>query len=490
MWVDQQFWAQLAKADRSLFRAVAYRFMQVAAQLVRHLRGKRFDVSRLVSDVEAVRAIMVQTWAEHAQELRAPAEAGAAHAFSHVGAEDARQALDNAKDATEQFRQAELQYGGRAAYEAQKAPGATLLTYPQWIITKTPNFKQFYGDWVAGHDNAADNRSIHPGLPAGKDAGGLHGGAGAAAERAPTFPGQSGPVRALGRAPTDAAREPAVYFHGTRDDVDAFNLNHPGRKDQGWLGTGVYATSSDWLAESYASLKQGVQGPNVLPLFTAVRKPFVATPELKRRLSRASREQINAFTADLAAEGFDGVVLNFPDGTQELGAFDPGAVKSALGNNGGFDRGNPHIAFSRATTVPARANVLIASPIGVLASHPDYAAAKAGDAQAALRAVQDTLPPAFIDQVRAQFGGRDVIVQPVLSIEQTGRNKLPLAGAHVLAHGAGLRVSEHVVQSTRPQRTTLGGLERIFSRPQFVGEVQAGASYLLLDDTLTQGGPY
>lgn len=65
MWMDPRFWAELAKADRSLFRSVAYKFMEVATRMLDALRRGRFDVSRLVSDVEAVRAIMVATWAEH-----------------------------------------------------------------------------------------------------------------------------------------------------------------------------------------------------------------------------------------------------------------------------------------------------------------------------------------------------------------------------------------------------------------------------------------
>ena len=65
MWVDPVFWADLAKADRSLFRTVAYKFMELAAKAIKSLRSSRFDVSNLVKDVAAVRAIMVSTWAEH-----------------------------------------------------------------------------------------------------------------------------------------------------------------------------------------------------------------------------------------------------------------------------------------------------------------------------------------------------------------------------------------------------------------------------------------
>lgn len=65
MWMDPQFWGAMAKADANLFRQAAYRFMQVAAKIVDSLAGTNFDLHALVSDVAAVRAIMVQTWSEH-----------------------------------------------------------------------------------------------------------------------------------------------------------------------------------------------------------------------------------------------------------------------------------------------------------------------------------------------------------------------------------------------------------------------------------------
>ena len=65
MWMDPVFWADMAKADRSLFRTVAYKFMELATQAIKSMQGSRFDVAALVKDVAAVRAIMVSTWAEH-----------------------------------------------------------------------------------------------------------------------------------------------------------------------------------------------------------------------------------------------------------------------------------------------------------------------------------------------------------------------------------------------------------------------------------------
>lgn len=344
MWLDPQFWRDLARADRSLFRKVAYKFMELASKAVNAMRSARFDVAQLVTDVAAVRAIMVDTWAQHAQRQGRDGAAPGAPAFSGIG--DAQSSLAAARDASRQFAEAELQYGGRAAYDALKADGGTFLSYPQWIMTKTANFKQFYGDWEAGNGQS-DSGSI-PGREQGSgDARGLYSGADVAAGSSPTFPGQSGPIRAVGSDAESSSVEPVVYYHGSRDDITEFDLDHPGRKDNGWLGTGVYGTSDDFVAASYASIKKGDQNPNIMPMFMAVKNPFVATPQLKNRLRLASREKINEFTADLAARGFDGVVLKFNDGSQELVAFNPAAVKSAIGNNGGFDTGSADLRYSR-----------------------------------------------------------------------------------------------------------------------------------------------
>lgn len=87
MWMDPVFWADLARADRSLFRAVAYKFMELATRAINGLRSRRFDVSQLVTDVAAVRAIMVDTWAQHAAG-RDVSAAAAQSASAWRGSED------------------------------------------------------------------------------------------------------------------------------------------------------------------------------------------------------------------------------------------------------------------------------------------------------------------------------------------------------------------------------------------------------------------
>lgn len=67
MWMDSQFWGDMYKADKNLFRQVAYKFMEVATKAIKILSGSRFDVANLVKDVNAVRAIYVAVFTEHNQ---------------------------------------------------------------------------------------------------------------------------------------------------------------------------------------------------------------------------------------------------------------------------------------------------------------------------------------------------------------------------------------------------------------------------------------
>lgn len=138
----------------------------------------------------------------------------------------------------------------------------------QGDVTLSPEFKR----WYSGQDAKDAGRN---------DAGGAAGQPAATA----SGPQRSGPVDAQGR--------PVVFYHGSRGDITAFDLQHPDRKDAGWLGRGVYGTTDKDLAEDYSRAKRGPVGPNVMPLYFAVANPYPATPEMKRKRSRAPQAYID-----------------------------------------------------------------------------------------------------------------------------------------------------------------------------------------------------
>ncbi|MEG0052210.1 MAG: phosphoribosyltransferase, partial [Comamonas sp.] len=146
------------------------------------------------------------------------------------------------------------------------------------------------------------------------------------------------------------------------------------------------------------------------------------------------------------------------------------------------------IAFSRsgATSMP---DAIIGNVLGAASSHPDYQAAKGGDIEAAVRLAQDIVTPELVAKVQAVIGDSKPLVVPVVAEEATGRNKIPSAAAEVLAQRLGLKAATGIVQANRAHRTGMDGLDRIFAPVDFAGTVEA-APYLLVDDTLTQGGTF
>ena len=282
--------------------------------------------------------------------------------------------------------------GAQPALAEQREIASDTPAFPLGQVDQidTPAFKTWYGDW----QNAADGKptdATHPGRAAARPAGdgrGLDVGGGrdvdAVQRRAgldqdtalsttvgqARFPGSSGPVEKDG--------SPLALYHGTRDDVESFDLAHPNRKDGGWLGRGVYASSSADQAEIYANQKRGAGNPRIMPLYMAVKNPYIITNAQKTRMKGASQAQIDRFTNSLKDLGHDGVVMDIgdADGHVELVAFDPVDVKSATGNVGAFGQrpitaqeaenmgmteaqADGDIRFSRASTIGHTLNRLL-----------------------------------------------------------------------------------------------------------------------------------
>lgn len=161
----------------------------------------------------------------------------------------------------------------------------------------------------------------------------------------------------------DAEGSPLVVYHGTADDVGSFDLDHPNRHDSGWLGKGVYTTTSSEIASSYSYIKAGMGDPNVMPLYVSLQNPYLATIADKQRLQAISHNQGKAagqvaaehWANELKAQGYDGVILEYPESmvgksqaSKEIVVFDPTKIKSATGNNGNFDPNNPDILMQGA----------------------------------------------------------------------------------------------------------------------------------------------
>ena len=207
---------------------------------------------------------------------------------------------------------------------------------------ESDSFRKWYGDWQNAAKGVIGNGSAHfdeRGTP-DFDAVQRNRGVGTNSDGATrvgdfTFSGTSGPV---GR---DGA--PARFFHGTRDDITAFDGRAATRKDAGWLGAGFYFTSNTDDANYYSGAKTGAVDRNVMPVYVAVRNPYVASSAEKAEQKSWSRERLRQRSLELQELGYDGIALAAEDGSIELVAFKDTQIKSAIGNNGNFDPEDPDI---------------------------------------------------------------------------------------------------------------------------------------------------
>ncbi|MCS4503315.1 hypothetical protein NYO91_04390 [Arhodomonas aquaeolei] len=133
-------------------------------------------------------------------------------------------------------------------------------------------------------------------------------------------------------------------------------------------------------------------------------------------------------------------------------------------------------------------DALILNTPRAVQQHPDYRAAKDGDTNAAFRLVGATVDDQDINAIADAVGERTPVVVGVHAEERTGQNKIPLAFAQRIADALGYDLDGEIVQNWKVNRGGSDGFHRIANPPTFDGEVQAGRDYVIVDDTLAQGG--
>lgn len=124
-----------------------------------------------------------------------------------------------------------------------------------------------------------------------------------------------------------------------------------------------------------------------------------------------------------------------------------------------------------------------------LKSHEDYGAAKAGDENAAFRLIADITNRKKLSAVIRDIPEGTRIV-PVAAKESTGRNKIPVALAALIAAAGnekGLVLELGIVQTNVVKHTGNTALDRLLARPEFGGEISAGKNYFVVDDVVTSG---
>ena len=193
----------------------------------------------------------------------------------------------------------------------------------------------------------------------------------------------------------DSKGQPMVVYHGTQADVDAFTTDVE-MTNRGGNPDGFYFTPDQAEASKYAQRPwkgEFQAGANVMPVYLSLTNPFNVSNENFRKtpVTRKMVEQFEkelridnpnlkddwiqskvelfkergadgrfpfpnisfptaAMTRVLKAGGYDGMI----DG-EHFVVFEPGQIKSAIGNQGTFDPANPKINRSR--TARALSNI-------------------------------------------------------------------------------------------------------------------------------------
>lgn len=120
--------------------------------------------------------------------------------------------------------------------------------------------------------------------------------------------------------------------------------------------------------------------------------------------------------------------------------------------------------------------------------HPDYRAAKAGDAQAAFSLVKATIAEQAVVEIERIIGASEVILASAHAVEREGVNAIPEALADELGGRLGMAVDDGLVQVNIVGHTGANGYARLARPAGFDGAVVPDALYVLVDDFIGQGG--
>lgn len=154
-----------------------------------------------------------------------------------------------------------------------------------------------------------------------------------------------------------------------------------------------------------------------------------------------------------------------------------------------FERTSPGRPPPRTLWLPGFPQVIIHTEVVLRDHHPSYAAAKAGDEQAALTLVGDLLSSWATLALNEMFAAGKASLVPVTALETTGFNAIPDAMAQFLGRELDLDVSYgEIVQSNRVGHTRAPAFNRMVAPAAFEGRVVAGQTYVLVDDHVGLGG--
>ena len=274
--------------------------------------------------------------------------------------------LTQRRDETESYRKTEEKLRTDPAnFDAEGnhlAPNGkkSNLSYRQWVQVRTPEFKNWFGDWEKSNaynkGNSRNDFYLHEvelknKLQLGNQV--------RAYENESLRNTKTGASRLIiskllaegkfdSSAVVDENGEPLVMYHGSSAEFDVFDTDRSGDNWNGYTsnGKGSYFTSDYDDAVRYARKASGnAIGNKIYPVFLNIRKPF--SGYFSKRgfsLGEDAWENLTSAKESLADYGYDGYFDDaYHEGKSLAVITDPNQVKSATDNNGEFSAVNPSI---------------------------------------------------------------------------------------------------------------------------------------------------
>lgn len=169
-------------------------------------------------------------------------------------------------------------------------------------------------------------------------------------------------------------------------------------------------------------------------------------------------------------------------------AIDVGKMRIVVADQPPEGRGSIASMNIPRTTLQHFPDVVLHADESIVKKHPQYAAAKAGDATAAQALVADTASDSAMDKIAELLGDGDVELVPIHALESEGVNEIPVALAAHLARRLGATINDSIVQVNTVGHTGADGFHRLANQARFEGDVAPKRFYLVVDDFVGQGG--
>jgi hypothetical protein len=132
-------------------------------------------------------------------------------------------------------------------------------------------------------------------------------------------------------------------------------------------------------------------------------------------------------------------------------------------------------------------DVVIHAPETAVKQHLAYAAAKAGDVEAAAELVMNTVNDEAIEALIDIGSPWEPVLISVHAEERVGVNAIPEVMADLLGHILGWDVERDVVQANVVNHTGASGFSRLAKQAFFEGTLKPEV-YVIVDDFIGQGG--